>query len=95
VLVGFQVVNFDGVVLAAGDALHVGVVPEDGDGAAGVQCQLVVPADLDQLGRLRGLAFVAGLQVERIDFTGFPLIHGESYREAMNSKNEICHGSVS
>ncbi len=65
--VGLQLVDLDRVVLALADALAVGVVPEDGDGAAGVQGQLGVTLDLDQLLGLERLQQVGGqLQGERL-----------------------------
>jgi hypothetical protein len=54
--VRLQIVDLDGVVPALFHALAVRVVPEDRNRAPGIQRQLVMPRDLDQLGRLDGLA---------------------------------------
>ncbi len=54
--VRLQVINLDCVVFAFGDALAVGVVPEDGDCPPRVQRQLMMSRHLDQLGGFDGLA---------------------------------------
>ena len=49
--VGFQLIDLDAVVLPLFNALGMGTVPKDGDGAAGVERQLMMAGHLDKLRR--------------------------------------------
>ena len=76
VVVGFQVIDLDRVVLALCDALHVCVVPEDGDRAAGVQSERLMARDLDQLSRFDRL-IPAWFQVKNLKCCVLILLHNK------------------